>query len=344
MVHTSLPTLAITMGDPSGIGPEIVLKALSCASVHRTCHPLVIGDRRVLERAAGWIGAAPVRFEPVDSVLDARFAPDTLSLLDLLNADPAVCPPGEMNAASGAAAVEYVARACSLAMAGVVDAMVTAPINKEAIRLAGSPYAGHTELLAAQTGSERVGMLLTSPRLRVIHVSTHVSLEEAIGRVTRGRVLETIVFGAEACQALGISRPRVAVAGLNPHAGESGLFGHRERDEIMPAILAARELGIDASDPQPPDTVFMRAVHGEFDLVVAMYHDQGHIPMKLLAFDRGVNVTIGLPIIRTSVDHGTAFDIVGTGTASENSLLAAIDMAVMMVAARKQNSQAGTSA
>jgi 4-hydroxythreonine-4-phosphate dehydrogenase len=338
MEQTVLPTLAITMGDPSGIGPEIVLKALAYASVHRKCRPLVVGDRRILNRAASWLNALPAPIDSVASAPAARFPPGALSLLDLQNADPRECLPGQVSAPSGQAAVAYVEVACDLAMAGDVDGMVTAPLNKEAIRLAGSPYAGHTELLASRTGSERVGMLLAGPQLRVIHVSTHVSLQEAIRRVTRDRVLETILSGYSACRALGIERPRVAVAGLNPHAGESGLFGMQETSDILPAVLAARDRGIDVSSPQPPDTVFMRAVRGEFDIVVAMYHDQGHIPMKLLAFDNGVNVTIGLPIIRTSVDHGTAFDIVGTGTASENSLLAAIDLAVQMVAARDAGS------
>jgi 4-hydroxythreonine-4-phosphate dehydrogenase len=206
------------------------------------------------------------------------------------------------------------------------------------MRLAGYQYAGHTELLAEQTGARRIGMLLASPQLRVIHVSTHVPLEEAISRVQRDRVLQTIEAAHEACRALGISQPRIAVAGLNPHAGESGLFGSQELREIEPAVMEARARGMNVTPPQPPDTVFLRAVRGEFDIVVAMYHDQGHIPMKLLAFDNGVNVTIGLPIIRTSVDHGTAFDIAGTGVAKDDSLVAAIDMAAKMVAARSRAS------
>ena len=213
--------------------------------------------------------------------------------------------------------------------------MVTAPINKDAIHRAGSPYAGHTELLAARTGADRVTMLLTGPTLRVVHVSTHVSLAEAIRQVTPERVVEVIELAYQGCRALGIPHPRIAVAGLNPHAGEEGLFGDQEHEAIQPAVDAARARGWTVSDPQPPDTVFLRASQGAYDIVVAMYHDQGHIPMKLLAFDEGVNVSLGLPIIRTSVDHGTAFDIAGTGQARETSLLAAIDVALQMVRAAR---------
>jgi 4-hydroxythreonine-4-phosphate dehydrogenase len=242
---------------------------------------------------------------------------------------------GRVSAAAGRAAVEYVFAACDLATAGVAAAVVTAPLNKAAMNLAGYPYAGHTELLADRTGAPRVSMLLVGPKLRVVHVSTHVSLEEAIHRITRQRVEEVIGIAHDSCRALGIANPRIAVAGLNPHASEGGLFGDQEEREIAPAVAAARQRGWTVSDPQPPDTVFLRASRGEFDIVVAMYHDQGHIPIKLLAFDVGVNVSIGLPIIRTSVDHGTAFDIAGTGTAREDSLIAAIQVAIQMVRARK---------
>jgi 4-hydroxythreonine-4-phosphate dehydrogenase len=236
--------------------------------------------------------------------------------------------------AAGRAAVEYVFRACDLAIAGVADAVVTAPLNKAAMNLAGFAYAGHTELLTERTGATQVSMLLVGPQLRIVHVSTHVALAEAIRRVTPERVLATIELAQRSCVALGIAAPRIAVAGLNPHAGEGGLFGDQEERAIVPAIAAARTRGWDVSDPQPPDTVFLRATKGAYDIVVAMYHDQGHIPMKLLAFDSGVNVSVGLPIIRTSVDHGTAFDIAGTGMASETSMLAAIDVALQMARAK----------
>ncbi len=328
------PLLAITMGDPAGIGPEIIVKALTHQVVFEQCRPLVIGDRRMLAQAAQWTGC-PAVFELVTAPAQGTYQAGTITLLDRANADPAQIVPGRISAAAGAAAVDYVIQACDLAMAGTIAGVVTAPLNKEAMHLAGHNYAGHTELLADRTDAKRVSMLLTSPKLRVVHVSTHVALAEAIRRVTPERVDEVIELAYASCVALGIAQPRIAVAGLNPHASEGGLFGEEEARMVQPGIEQARRRGRNVSDPQPPDTVFLRAVKGEFDIVVAMYHDQGHIPMKLLAFDSGVNVSIGLPIIRTSVDHGTAFDIAGTGKASAESLLAAIDVAVKMAAAQR---------
>lgn len=330
-----LPILAITLGDPAGVGPEIILKALAHPEVAERCRPLVIGDARILQRAAGQLGMPPVSIEPATDLSAVYFKAGTIALFDLQNAPPEDCPTGKISSSSGQAAVDYVFRACDLAMAGLVDAVVTAPLNKTAMNLAGFHYAGHTELLAERTGAEKVSMLLVGPKLRVVHVSTHVSLEDAIRRVTKARVLEVIDLAYRSARSLGLAHPRIAVAGLNPHASEDGLFGDQERSEIVPAIQAARERGWIVSDPLPPDTVFLRAFKGEYDIVVAMYHDQGHIPMKLLAFDDGVNVSIGLPIIRTSVDHGTAFDIAGTGQARETSLLAAMDVAIQMVRAKE---------
>ena len=342
MQRETRPLLAITMGDPAGIGPEVVLKALSHHHVYQRYRPLVIGDRRILERAAAWLDQPPSDYDLVDDPAHRRYEAGTISVLDLANADPEACPPGRVSAAAGRAAVEYVFKACDLALAQAVDAVVTAPLNKDAMHRAGFTYAGHTELLAERTGAERVSMLLIGPQLRIVHVSTHVSLQEAIRRVTQARVEEVITLAHQSCVALGIDAPRIAVAGLNPHASEDGLFGDEEQREIMPAIGATRARGLDVSNPQPPDTIFLRAVKGEFDIVVAMYHDQGHIPMKLLAFDSGVNVSIGLPIVRTSVDHGTAFDIAGSGRASEQSLLAAMDIAVQMVYARHAEQAGGS--
>jgi 4-hydroxythreonine-4-phosphate dehydrogenase len=333
-MSNDLPLLAITMGDPAGIGPEVLLKALQHADVYDRCRPLVLGDRRILERAAAWLIGDDLSYELVDQPAGGRYLPGTVTLLDLANAAPEECPVGQVSAAAGRAAVEYVFRACDLAMAGAAGAVVTAPLNKAAMNLAGFAYAGHTELLTERTSAQQVSMLLVGPQLRVVHVSTHVSLAEAIRRVTPERVLATIELAQQSCVMLGIAEPRIAVAGLNPHAGEGGLFGDHEERAVVPAIAAARARGWDVSDPQPPDTVFLRATKGAYDIVVAMYHDQGHIPMKLLAFDSGVNVSVGLPIIRTSVDHGTAFDIAGTGRASESSMLAAIDVAVQMARAR----------
>jgi 4-hydroxythreonine-4-phosphate dehydrogenase len=324
------------MGDPAGVGPEIVLKALQKPRVHQRCRPLVVGDRRILERAADWLGIRP-RFEVISTPAGCDFDPGALTLIDLQNAPPEDCPVGQVSTAAGKAAVEYVVRACDLALAGEADAMVTAPLNKESISLAGFPYAGHTELLKERTKAEQVTMMLVGPDLRVVHVSTHVSLAQAVRLVKSERIEQVINLAHQACQSLGIAQPRIAVAGLNPHAGEAGLFGDQEQREILPAVRAARANGLDVSEPQPPDTVFLRATKGFSDIVVAMYHDQGHIPMKLLAFDQGVNVSIGLPIIRTSVDHGTAFDIAGSGQAKDSSLLAAIDIAIQMVHAKESS-------
>ena len=326
--------LAITLGDPAGIGPEVIIKALGHADVYEQCRPLVLGDQRILARAMGWITGPGLAFDVVTAPSQGQYRAGLITLLDLQNADPAAIQPGRVSAAAGRAAVEYVLRACDMTMAGETDAVVTAPLNKEAMNLAGYHYAGHTELLADRTGAEKVSMLLTGPKLRVVHVSTHVALSEAIRRVTSQRVEEVIDLAQRSCQALGIAHPRIAVAGLNPHASEGGLFGDQEAKEIQPAIERARARGLQVTDPQPPDTVFLRAVKGDYDIVVAMYHDQGHIPMKLLAFDSGVNVSMGLPIIRTSVDHGTAFDIAGTGKAREESMLEAIKVAVQMAQAR----------
>ncbi|HET9223811.1 MAG TPA: 4-hydroxythreonine-4-phosphate dehydrogenase PdxA [Roseiflexaceae bacterium] len=338
MSNDNRPLLAITMGDPAGIGPEVALKALRHAGIYNRCRPLLVGDRRILERAAAWLDQPAPSYEIVGEPARGRYTTGAVALLDLGNAAPEDCRIGRVGAAAGRAAVEYVFRACDLALTGEVDAVVTAPLNKAAMNLAGFQFAGHTELLTERTGAQRVSMLLVGPQLRIVHVSTHVALEEAIRRVTKERVSAVIDLAYESCRALGIAAPRIAVAGLNPHASESGLFGDQEAREIVPAIQAARARGLDVSDPQPPDTVFLRAVKGAYDIVVAMYHDQGHIPMKLLGFDSGVNVSVGLPIIRTSVDHGTAFDIAGTGKASEESMLAAIDVAVQMVRAKRSGS------
>ncbi len=336
MSQSERPLLAITLGDPAGIGPEVILKALQDESVYVHARPLVVGDGRVLARAQTWVGGTPLVLETVTDPDQGSYVSGTLTLLDLQNADPAAIPPGQISAAAGKAAVEYVFAACDLATAGKVDAVVTAPLNKEAMHLGGYKYPGHTELLTDRTGATKVSMLLVGPKLRVVHVSTHVSLQEAIRRVTTARVREVIQIAQESCVALGIANPRIAIAGLNPHASESGLFGNEEATAVVPAIAAARTDGLNVSDPMPPDTIFLRAVKGEYDIVVAMYHDQGHIPMKLLAFDSGVNVSMGLPIIRTSVDHGTAFDIAGSGKASSESMLAAIDVAVQMAHARSR--------
>ena len=333
MTDSYRPLLAITLGDPAGIGPEVILKALRHDDVYQRCRPLVIGDRQTLERAAAWVDATNLTYDVVTDPAAGRYEPGVVTLIDLATAPSDGFPVGQETAAAGDTAVQCVFTACDLAIAHQVDAVVTAPLNKASMHLAGHKYPGHTELLAIRTGADKVSMLLVGPNLRVLHVSTHVALEEAIRRVTRERVEQVIDIAQQSCLAFGIERPRIAVAGLNPHASEGGLFGDQEAREITPAIEAARARGLDVSDPQPPDTVFLKASRGGYDIVVAMYHDQGHIPMKLLAFDTGVNVSVGLPIIRTSVDHGTAFDIAGTGVAHESSMLAAIDVAIQLAQA-----------
>ena len=331
----NLPIFAITMGDPAGVGPEVVLKALKQPEIFEKCRPLVFGDKRILQRAAKWVNAEQMAFENVVDPAEGKYQAGTIPLVDFNNASIEDCPLAEVTAASGRAAYEYVCRACDLTIDRTVDAIVTAPLNKESMNLAGFHYPGHTELVAERSGADSISTLLVGPTLRIIHVSVHVSLEEAIRRVTKERVAEVIQLAFDSCRMLGIDAPRIGVAGVNPHASEGGLFGGQEQTQIQPAIDEARHRGLNISDPQPGDTVFMRAVKGEFDIVVAMYHDQGHIPMKLLSFESGVNVSVGLPIIRTSVDHGTAFDIAGTGHADEGSLLAAIDVAAQMAAAKR---------
>jgi 4-phospho-D-threonate 3-dehydrogenase / 4-phospho-D-erythronate 3-dehydrogenase len=338
MAVSGLPRLAITMGDPAGIGPEIILKALMHAEVGRLCRPVVYGDVDWM-RATAEALRLPVHIVASTDVSEDKPVPacedgvTTIVVRQATNADLSDVRHGVLSAAAGQAAAQCVIAAARAAMAGDCDGIVTAPLNKEAIALGGYPYPGHTELLAEVTGTPRYGMLLVSGPLRVVHVSTHVSLREAIARVKTARVLECIRLGQRACLDLGIITPRIAVAGLNPHAGEHGMFGSEESDEIAPAVEQARNEGIDATGPHPPDTVFARTASGAFDLVVAMYHDQGHIPVKLHGFDTGVNVTIGLPILRVSVDHGTAFDIAGQGIARESSLLEALRVAAQLAKA-----------
>jgi 4-hydroxythreonine-4-phosphate dehydrogenase len=315
------------MGDPAGVGPEVIVKALEHDDVWQACRPVVIGDARWMSEAARIVGTKRA-VRAVTSVFDAGVH-DSIDVLDLENV-PADFVRGKVSAAGGRAAYEYIERAVQLALHHQANAIVTAPLNKEALHMAGKMYAGHTEILADLCGVKGTVMLLTCPRLRVSHVSTHVSLRDALARVTTERVMRVIQLTHDALIQMGITAPRLAVAGLNPHAGESGLFGNEEEKIIAPAIQAAQRAGIDARGPFPPDTVFWRAMQGEFDAVIAMYHDQGHIPMKLLGFFDGVNVTLGLPIIRTSVDHGTAFDLAGTGRADERSMVAALLLAAQM--------------
>jgi 4-hydroxythreonine-4-phosphate dehydrogenase len=322
------PVLAVTMGDPAGVGPEVIVKALECAEVWDVCRPVVVGDARWLEEARRIVGTQrPVR--AVDAIGQAGNG-ESVDVQNLTNVDATRFERGQVSPEAGQAAYEYIRRAVSLALEGEVAGVVTAPINKEALHAAGVPYAGHTEMLAALCGAEDVAMLLVSGKLRVSHVSTHVSLRQAVDRVSVERIVRVAGLTHEALKRMGLAAPRIALAGLNPHAGEGGLFGNEESEVICPAAEAALAEGMDVTGPYPPDSIFLRASQGEFDAVIAMYHDQGHIPIKLLGFYEGINVTLGLPIIRTSVDHGTAFDIVGTGRADERSLVAALRLAAQM--------------
>ena len=321
--------IAITMGDPAGVGPEIVAKVFGEGDGNgEGARAVVVGDRGVLERAIALLDL-PLRVHPVERPEDARFQPGVIDLLAETDL-PEDLPFGKVNGRAGDAAYRYVRRAVQHALEGGVHAVATAPLNKEAMHLGGHRYPGHTELLAELCDVRDYAMMLVAPDLRVIHVSTHVALEEAIRRVQPERELTVIRLAHRALRQLGVEDPRVAVAGLNPHAGEAGLFGAEDGERIAPAIDAAREEGIDASGPHPPDTVFLAARQGRYDIVVVQYHDQGHIPIKLMGFDTGVNVTVGLPFFRTSVDHGTAFDIAGTGKADATSMRAALDLAAAL--------------
>jgi 4-phospho-D-threonate 3-dehydrogenase / 4-phospho-D-erythronate 3-dehydrogenase len=336
------PILGITMGDPSGIGPEISVRALVQTKVYEICRPLIVGDAGVMERAAHEaVKRQDIAIHPVASVRECLFRPGTIDVYDLRNIEAQNLKIGKVDAASGEAAFSSVKKAIELAMSGDIDATITNPLNKEALNLAGHHYAGHTEIYADLTKTNDYAMMLADGELRVAHVSTHVPLREACDRVKKDRVLKVIELAHNACRNFGISAPRVAVAGLNPHAGEGGLFGREEIEEIIPAIEAAQSKGIDAIGPIPSDTVFAKALGGMYDIVIAMYHDQGHIPLKTLGFryDKsagkwqsisGVNITLGLPIVRSSVDHGTAFDQAWQGTANESSLLNAIEYGVKL--------------
>lgn len=324
-----LPLIAITMGDAAGVGPEIVMKAMASPELRARCRLLVIGDLRRLQAAGGIVSSTlELRAVEYDAVATADYAPGVVNCLDL-GLIPPDLPWGRLSAVAGDAAYRYVECAARLATAGTIDAICTAPLNKEALQAGGHLYPGHTEMLAALLGVDEVSMMLTAPNLRVIHVTTHIGLLDAIARIEPGLVERTILRGQDALEKAGAARRRIGVCAINPHAGENGLFGRgEEAAKIEPAIRACRARGIDVEGPLPADTLFFRASRGDFDLVVAMYHDQGHGPIKVLGIEAGVNVTVGLPVIRTSVDHGTAFDIAGTGQADERSMIEALDQAV----------------
>lgn len=356
------PILGITMGDPFGNGAEITLKVLADAAVYQRCRPVVIGDACCMEYAAAvakLVSSVDIKIRPIRTIGEAQYTYGTIDVLDL-----GVVPSGELPATTahskpfgfgatelgGEAAFQYVKTVIALAMAGEVDATITNALSKEAINMAGHHYSGHTEIYADYTHTEKYSMMLAHEELRVVHVSTHVSLREACERVKKARVLDVIRIAAAGCKAIGIQNPKVAVAGLNPHCGEGGMFGREEIEEIQPAIDAALAEGICIPDkkPTPPDTVFSKALGGWYDIVVAMYHDQGHIPLKVKGFVynkatgrwdavAGVNVTLGLPIIRASVDHGTGYGHAGDGGANALSLLNAMDYGIRMANAKTED-------
>lgn len=324
MAHSA--PVGITMGDAAGIGPEIIVKA--CAQGLRA-PTVVYGDAGTLRRAAELLGAR-VEVAEIASVRQARGAAGRIEVVACAPALPHDLPAGKVDAAAGAAAYAYLCAAIDDARSGALRAIVTAPLNKHSMHLAGIDQPGHTEILAEKSGTADYAMMLANDELRVLLVTIHVALSEVPARITQAAEARAIRLADRACRQMGIARPRIAVAGLNPHAGEDGKFGREDLDVIAPAVEQARAEGLDVSGPWPGDTIFMRARRGEFDIVVAQYHDQGLIPVKYLGVDHGVNVTVGLPFVRTSVDHGTAFDIAWKGVADHASLVAAFDLALAM--------------
>jgi len=332
------PIIAITMGDPAGIGAEITVKALENNKLYNRCIPIVIGNQESIKDAINFI-PSHLKLNIINKVARAKGKFGEVDLLDLDNIELDDFKYGEVNAKAGKAAIEYIFKAIKLVKNKEIDAVVTGPIHKEAINLAGYRYAGHTEIFAEKTDTKDYAMMLADKKMRVIHVSTHVSLRKACDLVKKNRVKTVIKLANSAMKKLGIESPKIGVAGLNPHAGEDGLFGNEEIDEIKPAIQEAKKEKIHVEGPIPPDTIFSKVRGGQYDIAVVMYHDQGHIPMKVTGFKydditgnwsavSGVNATIGLPVIRTSVDHGTAFGKAGEGRANEESMYQAIEMAI----------------
>jgi 4-hydroxythreonine-4-phosphate dehydrogenase len=339
------PVLGITMGDPFGIGPEIAVKALADEDVYSLCRPLLIGDANVFMQAVTFTGLE-LKIQPVHSETEAGLEPGQINVLQPQGCCAKELMYGTVSAQAGQAAFTAIEKAIELAQSNRIQAVVTGPISKEAINLAGHNFPGHTEIFAHYTGTNDYAMFLIYGDLRVVHVTTHIPIRDISQMITQTRVLKVIELAYDVCQKFGIIHPRIGVAGLNPHAGDGGLFGREEQEQIAPAIEMARSAGINAEGPIPPDALFPKAIGGLFDICVVMYHDQGHIPLKMAGFiwDKenkrlssvnGVNITLGLPIVRTSVDHGTAFDIAGWGIASPDSMISAIEYAVKLANANK---------
>lgn len=334
------PILAITMGDPAGIGPEIAIKAFSDVDIYTICNPVLVGNAAMMSRVVKDLNSE-LKIQAIKSVGAAEFCYGKIDVIDLEVANHEEIQYGQISAAAGDIAFRSVVKAIELAKNGDVDGTVTCPIHKKAISDAGHHFSGHTEIYAHYTNTTKYAMLLADDQLKIIHVSTHVSLRKACDLVQKERILDVIKILNDGLQRLGIENPRIGVAGLNPHAGDEGLFGDEEIKEIIPAVIEAKQKGFIVEGPIPPDTMYALAAGGRYDGCVAMYHDQGHIPFKLAGFVwdeksgkmksvKGVNITLGLPIIRTSVDHGTAFEIAGKGIASSEALLYAIDYAVKL--------------
>ncbi|MEX3715688.1 4-hydroxythreonine-4-phosphate dehydrogenase PdxA [Cytobacillus horneckiae] len=329
------PIIGITMGDAAGIGPEIIVKALASKELYENCRPLVIGDSKILQKVLP-IVQSELTVHSINDVDEAKYEYGFIDIIDL-NLLPADLPFGEISAAAGDAAYQYLAKAIEYAKDHQIDSICTAPLNKEALHLGGHIYPGHTEILADLTDTEDFSMMLTTPNLRVIHLTTHMGLIEAIESINPERTYTVVKLAHDTLANAGFKQPRIAVCGINPHAGENGLFGNGEEEEkLIPGIEKAKSEGINVTGPLPADTLFFRAGRGDFDIVVACYHDQGHAPIKVMGIEDGVNITVGLKggIIRTSVDHGTAFDIAGKNIAGEKSMIAAINSAIELAPKR----------
>lgn len=339
------PIVGISMGDPGGIGPEIIIKACTAPEIQAICHPVVIGEQWIMEAANKVLGKN-LTIRAIDKISEAQFDSNILNVFHLGVLEKGPLAYGEIKAEYGNVAFEAVKKTIQLAMSGEIDATVTAPIHKEALNMAGHKYAGHTEIYAHYTHTEKYAMMLAEANFRIVHVSTHVSLRQACDLVKKERILETIELAHNACRQLGIETPKIGVAGLNPHASDGGLFGYEELEEIIPAVEEAKRNGYNAEGPLPPDTLYPKAAGGYYDCCVAMYHDQGHIPFKVLGFSwdnknhkmkavKGVNITLGLPIIRVSVDHGTAMEIAGQNIASPEAMMLSLNYAVKFCQQRK---------
>ena len=321
------PAIAITMGDPCGIGPEVVVKALSDQRVYASCRPLVVGNIYAMQRAVELTGL-PLRINESNDPRDAGRDDRVVDVLDIKNLDPEDITVGQISPACGKAAMEWVTKAGELALSGAVAGLATAPLNKEAASLAGYQSIGHMELLQELSEAKIVATMLMAKNLRVVHLSTHRSLRIACDYVKQDRIIDFLQLTHDSFVKWGFQSPRIGAAALNPHGSDGGLLGNEEAEEIAPAVQAARERGINVTGPVPADIIFHQAIQGQYDVVLAMFHDQGHIPVKVYGFEESITANLGLPFVRTSVDHGTAFDIAGKGIANESSMLEAVRLAV----------------